>query len=310
MSMAGWKRLLIANGRLRAGWRLLIFAALFAGMYGGFALVHAGGLQGLREQFAEQRHITITPWLMIESEAIAMLFLLAAAYIMCRLEHRRFSDYGLPLRGTLGRDFWFGSAVGFFAISGTLLTLYLLDAFYVNGLAVHGTAILSSLLAWGIAYLLSAMFEEFLFRGYVQYTLASAMGYWPAAVAMAVLFGLGHAFNANENAIGSLSVVMFGLLLSLALRRTGNLWCAVGFHSAYDWGQMFYGVPDSGIVPYHNLLHSTLVGPRWLSGGAVGPEASVVTPVALLLAAWLFTRRYRTVRYQAPGPCATCTAIP
>jgi hypothetical protein len=93
-------------------------------------------------------------------------------------------------------------------------------------------------------------------------------------------------------------VVLFGLLLCLFLQRTGNLWCAVGFHLGYDWGQMFYGVPDSGIVPYQNMLNSTLSGPAWLTGGSVGPEASFLTPLALLIVAILFSRYYPETRYQ------------
>jgi uncharacterized protein len=64
----------------------------------------------------------------------------------------------------------------------------------------------------------------------VQYTLASGIGFWPGACLMSGLFGLGHALNPNENAVGVVAVVMFGLLLCLFLRRTGNLWCAVGFY--------------------------------------------------------------------------------
>ena len=237
-----------------------------------------------------------------ESEAITLLFLCGAALIMGKLEHRKFSEYGLPVRKALGKDFWIGSFSGFLAISGTLLTMFLLHGFRITGLALHGTAIVSSLLGWGIAFLLAGLVEEFLFRGYIQYTLASGIGFWPAAFVMSALFGLGHFFNSNENALGSEAVVMFGLLLCLFLRRTGNLWCAVGFHLGYDWGQMFYGVPDSGIVPYHNLLNSTLSGPRWLTGGMVGPEASFLTPLALLVVALVFSRHHREIRYQVHEP--------
>jgi hypothetical protein len=65
---------------------------------------------------------------------------------------------------------------------------------------------------------------------------------------------------------------------------------------------MFYGVPDSGIKPYFHLLNSTLSGPRWLTGGIVGPEASILTPLALLIVALLFSRVYRDVRYQIQKP--------
>jgi len=95
--------------------------------------------------------------------------------------------------------------------------------------------------------------------------------------------------------------VCFALLFCLFLRRTGNLWWAVGFHAGWDWGQtFFYGVADSGLAPYHNLFNSGFHGPAWLTGGSVGPEASVFTPIVLLLVAILFSSVYRENRYLAP----------
>jgi len=301
-SKLGLERIFIGPNGMRAGWRVLMFIALFGLLLAGFVLIRAGGPEAFREQYKNQSHITITPLLMGGSEAITLLFLCISALVMGKLEHRKFGEYGLPLRLALRKDFWVGSLTGFLAISGTLLAMFLLHGFRVSGLAIHGPTILSSLFGWGVAFLLVGLVEEFLFRGYIQYTLTSGVGFWPAAFVMSGLFGLGHFFNSHENAVGSVAVVMFGLLLCLFLRRTGNLWCAVGFHLGYDWGQMFYGVPDSGIVPYHNLLSSTLSGPQWLTGGMVGPEASVLTPIALLLVALIFCRYYRGIRNQVQKP--------
>jgi uncharacterized protein len=279
-------------GALRAGWRIVIFLLIFGVSFAGSALIRFGGPHGLRRQYSSMGQTVVTPTLMVESEAIAMLILYGAALIMGKLEHREFAEYGLPLRQAMGKDFWIGVVTGFLTISGTLLAMFLLHGFRVTGLALHGAAIMSSAGAWGLAYLLAGLVEEFLCRGYVQYTLAGGIGFWPAAIAVSGLFGLGHAFNSRETVTGSIAVVLFGLLLCLFLRRTGNLWCAVGFHAAYDWGQMFYGVPDSGIVPYHNVLSSAFSGPHWLTGGMVGPEASVLTPIALLAAATVFSLGY------------------
>ena len=298
------KSLFVGPNGLRAGWRVLMFTALLAVLLGGFVLIRAGGAGAFWDHYRNQNQnqITITPLLMGGAEAITLVFLCVAAMVMGKLEHRKFGEYGLPLRLALKKDFWVGSLTGFLAISGTLLMIFLLHGFRVTGLALHGTAILSSLFVWAIAFLLVGLVEEFLFRGYIQYTLTSGIGFWPAAFVMSGLFGLGHFFNSHENARGSETVVLFGLLLCLFLRRTGNLWCAVGFHLGYDWGQMFYGVPDSGIMPYHNLLSSTLSGPQWLTGGMVGPEASVLTPIALLLVALIFCRYYRGIRNQVQKP--------
>jgi membrane protease YdiL (CAAX protease family) len=282
-----------------------MFAALVVVLLGGFVLIRNGGLQGFREAQRHAGQITVTPLLMGGSEATAFVLLCVAALIMGKIEHRKFSEYGLPPRQALGEHFWIGILSGFLAISGTLLTMYLLHGFRVTGLALHGTAILSSLIAWGIAFLLVGLFEEFLCRGYVQYTLASGIGFWPAAFVVSGLFGLAHAVNPSETAVGAVAAGMFGLLFCLFLRRTGSLWLAVGFHAAWDWGQTFYGVPDSGMLPYHSVLSSAFSGPLWLTGGTVGPEASVLTPIALLVVALIFTRLNRENRYQMPSPRPT-----
>jgi hypothetical protein len=125
------------------------------------------------------------------------------------------------------------------------------------------------------------------------------MGFWPAAIVLSALFGLAHAANPGETIPGLLSVVCFGLVFCFILRRTGNLWWVVGFHAGWDWGQtFFYGVTDSGLVPYHNFFNSTFSGPRWLTGGSAGPEGSIFTPIALLLTAFLVSRLYREAAYH------------
>jgi hypothetical protein len=55
-------------------------------------------------------------------------------------------------------------------------------------------------------------------------------------------------------------------------------------------------------LPCHNLFNFAFGGPRWLTGGIVGPEASVLTPIALLLVALIFSRFYRDNRYQVLTP--------
>jgi uncharacterized protein len=297
-SASSIKSLFLGPNGLRIGWRLLIFIVLLAVLIGGAVLVGHGGLQGLRDAHKHMGEVAVTPSLMGVSEAITFALLCMATLVMGRIEKRKFSAYGLPLRQAFGKDFWIGCLSGFLAISGTLLAMFFLGGFRITGLALHGRAIVYSLAGWAIAFLLAGLFEEFLCRGYLQYTLASGIGFWPAAFVMSGLFAFGHAFNAHENLAGVASVVLFGLLLCLFLQRSGNLWCAVGFHVAYDWGQTFFGVPDSGIAPYHNLLNSAFSGPQWLTGGVVGPEASVLTPIALALVAVVFSRYYRENRYQ------------
>jgi CAAX protease family protein len=283
------------NG-IRAGWRVLIFSAI------SFALVlmvsvivgiFTHGRVGLQVS-------SITPTGLILIEAPLLLFTAIPALVMASIEHRKFGQYGLPARFAFGKDFWVGIIVGFLAISGCLLAIFAFHGFRLTGLAIHGNTIASAIAAWSVTFVIVGLAEEFSFRGYLQYTLTTGMGFWLSAIVLSLLFGLAHASNPGETKFGLVSVVLFGLLFCLFLRRTGNLWWAVGFHAGWDWGQtFFYGVPDSGLVPYHNLFNSSFNGPRWLTGGSVGPEASVFTPIVLAIVAILFARVYRENKYEA-----------
>jgi len=207
---------------------------------------------------------------------------------MACIEHRSFSDYGPPLNLALRKNFWVGTAWGFIAISGTLLVIFAFHGFRLTGLAIHGTAIVTSTVAWCITFVIVGLTEEFNFRGYPLFTLTTGVGFWPAAFLLSGGFALSHAGNPGETVYGLLSVVASGLLFCFVRRRTGDLWWAVGFHTGWDWGQtFFYGVHDSGFTPYHNLFGSEFFGPKWLTGGSVGPEGSVFTPIALGIIAFV-----------------------
>ena len=280
---------------LRAGWRLLIFLLMLVAM-GAVAratiirfLIPAG--------FSPEK---FTPLKIAVPDAFFVCILAMAAWVMSRIEGRRIGQYGLPLKQGLMKHLWLGLSIGFLASSATVLIIFLLHGLQIARPTIHGTTILMSAAAWGGAFLLSGIAEEFLYRGYAQFTLATGIGFWPAAVILSALFGFGHLSNKGENISGALSVVSFGLLLCLFLRRTGTLWCAVGFHLGYDWSQtFFYGVPNSGFIPSHNLFNITLNGPQWLTGGTVGPEGSVICPLVLAVVAILFSLGYRKALYQA-----------
>ncbi|MFZ0734316.1 MAG: type II CAAX endopeptidase family protein [Candidatus Sulfotelmatobacter sp.] len=285
------------NG-IRAGWRALIFlaivAALFAALFVGLGIIANGGTRVGMSQ--------LTPVGLGISEGAIFVIFTIAALIMANIEKRKYGQYGLPLRAAFRKNFWIGTLIGFAAISGCLLGIFALHGFHLTGLNIHGNIIAEATLAWSATFILVGLAEEFAFRGYLQYTLTTGMGFWPSAFLLSALFGLAHARNPGEDIPGLLSVVLFGLLFCLFLRRTGNLWWAVGFHAGWDWGQtFFYGVPDSGIAPYHNLFNCAFTGPRWLTGGTVGPEASIFTPIALLIVAIIFASVYRENRYHTPN---------
>jgi hypothetical protein len=149
---------------------------------------------------------------------------------------------------------------------------------------------------------LAPICEEFLFRGYALFTLTTGIGFWPSAILLSAGFGAVHLTNQGETWIGGLSAGLFGFLFCLILRRTGDLWLAIGFHCSWDWGEsFFYGVPDSGFVSPGHFLSSSFQGNKWITGGSVGPEGSVLCIVVLLVLWILFSFRFREARYPDPA---------
>jgi membrane protease YdiL (CAAX protease family) len=119
------------------------------------------------------------------------------------------------------------------------------------------------------------------------------MGFWPAAILLSVAFGAIHLTNAGEEWVGALGAACIGMFFCLTLRRTGSLWFAVGMQASWDWGESFlYSVPDSGAMTPGHLMNPSFHGSRWLTGGSVGPEGSVLVFV-LIAAMWvIFDRLY------------------
>jgi membrane protease YdiL (CAAX protease family) len=227
---------------------------------------------------------------------------------MSRLEARPFGAYGLPRRGAFGKHFGRGVWFGLAEISAVIGPLAVLGFYHFGPLAIHGSGILRWALFWPFVFLLVGLYEEFAFRGYVQFTLAQGMGFWPAACLLSVLFGLVHLGNPGENAVGIVGIVLTGLLWAFTLRRTGTLWFAVGMHASFDFGETFlYSVPDSGMIFPGHLSDATLAGPAWATGGTAGPEASVFDFLILLVFFFIVHRLYPAIKQDSPEPTPSHT---
>jgi membrane protease YdiL (CAAX protease family) len=265
--------------------RICIYIALSAGISFALQWIAAGLSGGERSIYS--------PKVLAMSEAALMIGALGAGLVMSQLEGRPFGDYGLPVRSAFGKLFWQGALFGLIEISAVIGVIAALGSYHFGSLAIHGVQLLRWAAFWGMGFVIVALYEEFMFRGYLQFALTQAAGFWPAALLLSIGFGLVHRGNPGESKLGLAGVMLVGLFWCLTLRRTGNLWFAVGMHASFDFGETFlYSVPDSGVVFPGHLSNATLAGPAWLTGGSAGPEASVCDFVVLLLFFYLFHRLY------------------
>lgn len=267
---------------LRPGWGLLFYGVTFFFLQSVFVELvwsHDLGASGM--------------WGMALEEFGNFLAAVIPSLVLAKIESRRWGSYGLPLRKMVGPRFWTGTIWGFSAVTLLMVSLYSLHDFSFGHLAVHGGRLIRFAGFWAVFFLLVGLFEEFWVRGYAQFTLTRGVGFWPSALLLSVAFGLFHLRNQGEHWPGILGAIFIALFFCFTLRRTGNLWFAVGFHAAWDWGEtFFYSVPDSGSIFPGHLLQSSLRGPNWISGGSVGPEGSVLCFVVISLVWIVFGKSY------------------
>jgi uncharacterized protein len=284
-SPSGVQTIFTGPNGIRAGWRLLLYLlmtlALFIGGQRG-----VGRIPAVRAWLSAQPTGMITPGPQVLGEAISVLAVILPVFVMMKIERRPFGVYGLPAEEAFGKRFWQGIPYGFAMMSFLLVLIAAFHGFSLGGISSGGADALKAGILYAIGFVLTGFFEEFGFRGYMQYTLASGIRFWPAAIVLSFLFGAVHLGNPGEAKIGAFMAGAFGLLAVFSLKRTGSLWFAVGMHAAFDWTETFvYGVPDSGMLAQGHLLNSSVHGPNWLSGGTVGPEGSYLVFVVLIVAA-------------------------
>jgi membrane protease YdiL (CAAX protease family) len=287
-------RTVFFNSRgLRAGWRLLIFVAIFAAL--SFATDWA-----ITKVFHPEERPFLDPVSFIEAEIVSLALALIATWIMARIERRRFQDYGIPpLRNAFGRDFWTGAVWGIGSTSLLIGLIALFGGYHIVGLALHGTELWYFTALWTIASLLIGFAEELQFRAYLLATTADGLGFWTAAILLSAGFGALHYFlKPHERWEDFASTGLLGLFMCLTLRRTGSLAFAIGFHAAFDFANLFlWSGQNAGEYSVGHLLQTSWLGPQWLTGGLLGPEASrLVFPVIAVMFV-VFDRLYRRARF-------------
>ena len=122
-----------------------------------------------------------------------------------------------------------------------------------------------------------------------------------ALIVSALFFGFGHLSNDNATWWSSLAIAIeAGLLLAAAYKWSGTLWVPIGIHWAWNYVQgNVFGLAVSGINIGDGMLATRVNGPDIITGGAFGPEASIITVVLGALYTLVFlANRYSITRKQ------------
>ncbi|MHA6767445.1 CPBP family intramembrane glutamic endopeptidase [Sphingobium ummariense] len=129
----------------------------------------------------------------------------------------------------------------------------------------------------------TGLLEELLARLVIFRMLACAIRVRPALVFSALLFGGAHLANPHASMVTAAAIaVEAGLMLAGFYLLTGRIWLSVGVHAGWNFAQGgIFGAPVSGMPSDGSLLVSLPRAdfPTWVTGGAFGPEGSLVAVI-------------------------------
>src|SRR5687767_2215679 len=286
------------HGRLRTGLRLVIFVFVYLATLIVLGIVARGAyLVWLRVAPA------FSPGPYIQD--VVFRGTLLAGALIAGFTCTRLLD-GLPWRA-LGlwfhkswfRDFVIGSLIGVLS-----LALATVVATLGGGLRFSLSErelifqVVKTLVFSGALFIIAALAEEALLRGYPLQTLTRARLFILGAIITSVTFAALHLGNPNFRlGIPVLNLVIAGIWFAVAYWRTRSLWLPLGIHWAWNWalGSLF-GLPVSGLtdIAPNPLLRGVDLGPTWLTGGDYGVEGGIACTVALIIST-IFVWRTRWV---------------
>jgi membrane protease YdiL (CAAX protease family) len=195
-------------------------------------------------------------------------------------------------------EFAGGLALGLGLFTTVILLLWSFGAFRFSGWGSVAPLAVGFLVA-----LCAAILEEIIFRGFLFRLSAKLAGVWGALALTSALFGAAHAFNRGATVSSSVAIALeAGVLLGAAYAATQRLWLPIGLHLGWNFAEgSIFGMAVSGGTKKTSLITGTLNGPDALTGGAFGPEASIVAVVVCLAAALFFIKRVNRKAEVAPA---------
>jgi membrane protease YdiL (CAAX protease family) len=181
-----------------------------------------------------------------------------------------------------------GILVGLALFSSVMAILWLASAYHPAGWGSYRP------LPRGLFFaILAGILEELLFRGLLFRLCSKLLGTWGVLLFTSAVFGAAHAANHGATLSSSLAIALeAGILLGAAYAATGRLWVPIGLHVGWNFTEgSLFGMTLSGNTMAAGLIRGSLNGPRILTGGEFGPEASIVAVILCLAAAAYFILR-------------------
>lgn len=244
-----------------------------------FVAMCAAGASELAEAMipgeeSENTQTLIALWM--EALPIALILL------YCRFaEQRPISSVGF-VRKDFWKEYLKGAAVGFGLFASVVIVGTAIGAFRFNGLSDSIDPVILLLFLSG--YMIQGMSEEVLCRGYMMVSAARKNSVPAAVIVNSAAFALLHTANPGFDVVPCLNLILFAVIASVYMLKTGNIWGVGAMHSVWNFVQgNFFGlnVSGTGLTPTVFVFESTDM--TWANGGAFGPEGGAVVTIVLVV---------------------------
>jgi uncharacterized protein len=248
---------------------------------------------------------------LIEQGMLAFLLLFGYAGLGFTLDRQLhpISQQGLRLRAG-----WFGEIGIGFAIGWAIAVFCLLPVAIFGAVFVHlsfSVATFGWLLADAAYFALGTLALQIAFRGYPFQCAIAAIGEFPAALMLSVLYGILNAWLPGANHASMAVSIALGLLLSMAYLRTRALWVPWGL--SFGWvatRALLFGLPVNGISSHSPVIQGETVAALGLTGGDFGFDGSWMALIGILLAMPFLYRVTRDLSFHHNAPVIEPGGIP
>jgi membrane protease YdiL (CAAX protease family) len=175
-------------------------------------------------------------------------------------------------------DFLAGLIIGFIVMSfGYLILIYLKEIVFFKTNFNPKELLISVLL-----FIIVAVAEESLLRGYILKNLLFSFNKYIALFVSSILFSLMHGFNQNVDVFALFNLFLAGILLGLSYIYTRNLWFPIAMHLSWNLFQTLFGFNVSGRDTY-SLIEFKINEANLMNGGAFGFEGSYLAIIAQII---------------------------
>ncbi len=223
-------------------------------------------------------------YLFVSQVATLAGVVLGTYWMIRKIEFRSLRSYRLKIDfKSLSEGFLLGILV--MAITAFALSQFNLVNFTYAGFS-------SRLAISFFLYLLVAVIEEVMFRGYILTNLNEKLNPFLSLAFSSILFGLFHFGNDHFTWIGCATISLSGYLMGVMVLKTGSISSAIGLHWSWNFVQgPILGFAVSGHQE-NGLFQTTELASELLTGGKFGVEGSIVLTAIAAMIACFYTFRF------------------